>query len=430
MTPTDPPLHKGHLSENNSTGKLEVPQPPVNSCVEGEDEVSGGPASSSRAGTNCELANISDLEIASSPLGEVKISLSCNSALGKPDFRMPSLDTLVKLVEDKCLRSYKIIDPKFSVMKLMKDMCDCFLELGTHTEEESHEGSIDTTQTGDLLGKSAAPDAVGSCRDEENFSMASHIMNGSFKIQCSTEVAVPSIPRLLPSSLIGLTDHIQLDGKVSGNSSGTNEQEKETNCSNNANSHSLVVVQQRQLTPDDIRFIHDVDDITKGEEKVRIPLLNETKSEFPTPFHYISQNLVFQSACLNLSLARIGIEDCCSTCFGDCLSSSTPCACGHGNVGEFAYTLEGLVREDFLEECISRSHDPQQHQLAFCHQCPLERSKVEDILEPCKGHIMRRFIKECWSKCGCNKQCRNRLVQRGITCNLQVRNCSGNISNS
>ena len=415
------PLHKGILSENNSTGKLDGSQPPVNSCVEGEDEVSDGPASSSRAGTNCELASISNLEIASSPLGEVKISLNCNSALGKPDFRMPSLDTLLKLVEDKCLRSYKIIDPNFSVTKLMRDMCDCFLELGTHTEE-SEEGSINTTQTSDLLGKLAAPDAVGSCEDEENFRMVSSIMNGSVKFQCSTEVAVPQIPRLLPSSLNGPIDHIQLDSKITGNSCGEHDLEKETNGSNNANSHSLVVVQQLQLTPDEIRFIHDVDDLTKGEEKVRIPFVNGTNSEFPTPFHYISQNLVFQNAYLNLSLARIGIEDCCSTCFGDCLSSSTICACACGSGSEFAYTLEGLVKEDFLDECISRSRDPQQHPLAFCQECPLEGSKVEDILEPCKGHIVRKFIKECWSKCGCTKQCRNRLVQRGITCNLQVRN--------
>lgn len=413
------PLHKRNFPENNSTGKLDGPQPPVNSRVDGEDEVNGGPASSSGAGTNCELANISNLEIASSPLGEVKISLSCNSAHGKPDFRMPSLDTLLKLVEDKCLRSYKIIDPNFSVTKLMRDMCDCFLELGTHTEE-SHEGSINTTPTGDLLGKSTAPDAVGSCGDEENFSMSSCITNGSFKIQCSTEVAVPQIPRLLSTSLNGLGDHIQLNSKITENSCGENGQEKETNGPNNANSLSLVLVQQRQLTPDDIRFIHDVDDITKGEEKVRIPLVNETNSEFPTPFHYISQNLVFQNAYMNLSLARIGIENCCSTCFGDCLSSSTPCACACESGGDFAYTLEGLVKEDFLEECISRSRDPQQHQLAFCQECPLERSKAEDILEPCKGHIVRKFIKECWSKCGCSKQCRNRLVQRGITCNFQV----------
>ncbi|KAG8043756.1 hypothetical protein GUJ93_ZPchr0458g22336 [Zizania palustris] len=40
--------------------------------------------------------------------------------------------------------------------------------------------------------------------------------------------------------------------------------------------------------------------------------------------------------------------------------------------------------------------------------------------KPCRGHLARKFIKECWSKCGCNMQCGNRVVQRGITCNLQV----------
>lgn len=410
------PLPKGNLPENNPTGKLDDLQPPVNNCVDGENEVNGGPASWSGTGTNCELANISNLEIASSPLGEVKISLSCDSALGKPDFHVPSLDTLLKLVEDKCLRSYKIIDPNFSVKKLMRDMCDCFLELGTQTEE-SHDGSIIMTMTDDLLGSTTAPGAVGYSGDEGNCSGSSDIDNGSFKIQCPNEVVVPQIGRLN-----GLSDCIQLGCKIAGSNCGARDLEKETNVSNSANSLSLAVAQQCQLTPDDIRFIHDIDDITRGEEKVRIQLVKENNSEFPTPFHYISQNLVFQNAYLNLSLARIGIEKCCSTCFGDCLSSSTHCACACESGGDFAYTLEGLVKEGLLEECISRSRDPQQHQLVFCQECPLERSKFEDILEPCKGHIVRKFIKECWSKCGCTKQCRNRLVQRGITCNLQVRN--------
>ncbi|KAE8671372.1 Histone-lysine N-methyltransferase SUVR4 [Hibiscus syriacus] len=38
----------------------------------------------------------------------------------------------------------------------------------------------------------------------------------------------------------------------------------------------------------------------------------------------------------------------------------------------------------------------------------------------CKGHLMRKFIKECWDKCGCSKRCGNRVVQRGITASLQV----------
>ncbi|RYQ90983.1 hypothetical protein Ahy_B09g096880 isoform D [Arachis hypogaea] len=40
--------------------------------------------------------------------------------------------------------------------------------------------------------------------------------------------------------------------------------------------------------------------------------------------------------------------------------------------------------------------------------------------EECKGHLVRKFIKECWRKCGCDMQCGNRVVQRGLRCKLQV----------
>ncbi|KEH42259.1 SUVR2 histone-lysine N-methyltransferase [Medicago truncatula] len=38
----------------------------------------------------------------------------------------------------------------------------------------------------------------------------------------------------------------------------------------------------------------------------------------------------------------------------------------------------------------------------------------------CKGHLVRKFIKECWRKCGCDMQCGNRVVQRGLSRKLQV----------
>ncbi len=38
----------------------------------------------------------------------------------------------------------------------------------------------------------------------------------------------------------------------------------------------------------------------------------------------------------------------------------------------------------------------------------------------CKGHIARRFVKECLHKCGCNIRCGNRVVQRGIRARLEV----------
>nr|KYP62416.1 Histone-lysine N-methyltransferase SUVR4 [Cajanus cajan] len=166
------------------------------------------------------------------------------------------------------------------------------------------------------------------------------------------------------------------------------------------------------------RTVHDVNDLTKGEERVKISWVNNTTNDFPPPFHYIPRNLVFRDAYVNISLSRIGNEDCCSACLGNCVLSSKPCSCTNKTGGEFAYTAQGLLKEEFLEECIAISRDPQNY--FYCKACPLETSKNDDCLEPCKGHLKRKFIKECWSKCGCGKHCGNRVVQRGISCNLQV----------
>ncbi|XAR61054.1 Histone-lysine N-methyltransferase [Bertholletia excelsa] len=194
---------------------------------------------------------------------------------------------------------------------------------------------------------------------------------------------------------------------------------KELNGPEHEKSRSLLVVQQHQPTDEYVRSLHDVNDIAKGHEKVVISLVNEVNNEGLPSFIYIPENVIFQNAYVNFSLARIG-ENCCSICVGDCLSSSIPCACAHETGGDFAYTPEGLVKEDLLEECISMNRDPQKNCLFYCKDCPLERSKNDDLPEPCKGHLVRKFIKECWWKCGCGKQCGNRVVQRGINRELQV----------
>ncbi|KAI3848766.1 hypothetical protein MKX03_011380 [Papaver bracteatum] len=192
----------------------------------------------------------------------------------------------------------------------------------------------------------------------------------------------------------------------------------------------FVGVQNEMSIPDDIiseddtpgllRPLHDVNDIAKGEENFRISAVNEVSSEpYPPLFFYIPQNIIFRSAHVKCTLSRIADEDCCLNCFGDCMSSSVPCACARVTGGDFAYTLEGFLKENFLNECISMNRYPQNH-LFYCESCPLERCKNGDLSDPCKGHLERKFIKECWSKCGCNKQCGNRVVQRGISWNLQV----------
>lgn len=99
-----------------------------------------------------------------------------------------------------------------------------------------------------------------------------------------------------------------------------------------------------------------------------------------------------------------------------------PCPCALQSGGEFAYTNNGLLKEEILDECIKAIRDPQKCHLSYCKECPLEKSKNTGGLEQqsCKGHLDRGFIKECWLKCGCSKKCGNRVVQGGIKHKLQV----------
>ncbi|XWS76199.1 hypothetical protein CRYUN_Cryun01aG0155200 [Craigia yunnanensis] len=229
----------------------------------------------------------------------------------------------------------------------------------------------------DVLKKSPARDALDAESNKENGCLLARMLNGSFNI------------------------HFSANG-----------------CVDNMGGKELMVVLQHQLTPNELRWLHDASDITKGEENVEISWVNEINKDFPPSFQYISENLVFQNAHVSFSLSRIGDESCCPTCLGDCLLSQQPCACQAG--GKFAYTLAGVAKEDFLEECISMIRDPQQQCFLNCTECPFERLKKNDFPESCKGHLKRKVIKECWSKCGCNKQCGNRVVQRGVNYKLQV----------
>ncbi|KAM1640559.1 hypothetical protein ACFXTN_009695 [Malus domestica] len=121
-----------------------------------------------------------------------------------------------------------------------------------------------------------------------------------------------------------------------------------------------------------------------------------------------------------MSLARISVEDCCTDCSGDCLSVAIPCACARETGGEFVYTPQGLLKEDFLAACVK---EPEARNFVYCQDCPNERSKNEYYAEKCKDldcHHIRKFNKECWRKCGRDLSCGNRVVQRGISCKLQV----------
>ncbi|KAL3686870.1 hypothetical protein R1sor_013179 [Riccia sorocarpa] len=98
------------------------------------------------------------------------------------------------------------------------------------------------------------------------------------------------------------------------------------------------------------------------------------------------------------------------------LSSRNTNASGYGAaVANGAYATVANIYE------IDRAQD-EEKQLVFCASgwhCPIERSKNPNDPEGCKGHVSRKFIKECWHKCGCSMGCGNRVIQRGITRKLQ-----------
>ncbi|PSR89775.1 Inactive histone-lysine N-methyltransferase [Actinidia chinensis var. chinensis] len=296
-------IHPEALSkENSSSGNGSIrdaggPEPLALQYEDGEDQSDGVPGLSAERRTNRELANIVDecsskLQIASSPSGEVKISLTCHSAPGRTDFHMPRTDALLKMVEDKCLKSYKILDPSFSVTKIMEDMCECFLELGTDCANGSQE-TIDVTTAVDLLKQSSALDAT----------VAS---NGSVSTLRSSEAPLSRIPRLpLPSSE-GVTDCTQTDKSTTDNIC---EIDKEQNGIEQENSQSLLEVKRSQI--DDLKSLPDVNDIAKGQERVVIALVNGVNNEHPHPFSMYLKTWFFKmlmSISLWLELGKIVVH--------------------------------------------------------------------------------------------------------------------------
>ncbi|KAK8694044.1 hypothetical protein V6N13_071608 [Hibiscus sabdariffa] len=154
-----------------STGKSNGQEPPE-SLLADEIACADASASPSERHTNCELATVpvettSCVEIASSPLGKVKISVSCdNSALGSQNFQLPTIDELRELMEQRCLRSYKFSDPNFDLFNVLNDMCECISELVTTSSNQSQEG--DVMPAFDVLKISPARDALDSESKMEN----------------------------------------------------------------------------------------------------------------------------------------------------------------------------------------------------------------------------------------------------------------------
>lgn len=308
----------------------------------------------------------SPLELASSASGEVKINLSFAPATGGSNLHLPSMEELRRAMEEKCLRSYKILDPNFSVLGFMNDICSCYLDLATKGRDSANE-----------------------------------------------------LPKNLPFVTANIDALKKSAARMAFTSQGSNDHMRDVENDAVGDSMGLVVVPECQLSADEWRLISSVGDITLGKETVEIPWVNEVNDKVPPVFRYIAQSLVYQDAAVKFSLGNIRDDQCCSSCCGDCLAPSMACGCATAFNG-FAYTVDGLLQKDFLEQCISEAHDPQKHMVRYCKECPLEKAKKEVIPEPCKGHLKRKVIKECWSKCGCMKKCGNRVVQQGIHNKLQV----------
>lgn len=361
-------------------------------------------------GTNCERVSNADesswkLELASTASGEVKISMSCIPPQGRPDFHVPSLDELFKRTGDKCLRKFKFLYPSFSVRQILNELCACALELGNSTSGEFQE-EIHVTPAYDSSSKSTAVD-VEAIKEMPVTPKGSIHTQGAVRIEESEILYLPPTSNGMGHGVLSVHD---FTGKDCGDG-----KDNEQNGMENASSHKLMVVEH--LMPLETRTqIFVIDDISKALETVLVSLVNDVNNELPPAFRYIPSNIKFENADVNFSLARIG-DSFCSTCFGDCVS--IPCTCTHAS-GGVVYTVEGLVKEDFLEECISINRDFPRPSLSHCKDCPLERSKQEDAKEGCKGHLVRKFIKECWWKCGCNGRCGNRVVQHGIKSKLQA----------
>lgn len=168
---------------------------------------------------------------------------------------------------------------------------------------------------------------------------------------------------------------------------------------------------------------HDWDDISRGQELVPISLSNTlTNENLPASFSYIKNNIPFQNAYVHFALARIGEEDCCAKCSSDCLKTYPPCHCAGESGGEFAYDSKGCVRQVLLDDAIADRQSSSSRNNKYCEKgrCLLVQGKNGKNTEQCKGHLVRKFVKECWSKCGCDMRCGNRIVQKGICRRLQV----------
>ncbi|KAL0889117.1 hypothetical protein Bca101_013100 [Brassica carinata] len=403
---TDMPFTSTHPDSLENGNSSAAPMSETEETNRRVEERHGSTAATVDGATNDTVATTlegsSTLELASSATGEVKINLSFAGS----SLHAPSMDELRRAMEDVCLRQYKILDPNFSVSRFLNDIASSYLELATKAEKpanQSPENLPSLTTNVDVLRKSAAAMTFKAEGSNDLATKARNSANQSPENSQTMTVDVLNKPAATTANTsTDRNDHVRDD-----ENSGVGE------------STGLVVVPECHISADEFRMISIVSDITLAKESVEIPWVNEFNTKVPPPFRYIAQSLVSLDAEVKFSLGNIKDDECCSSCCGDCLAPSMACSCATG-LGGFTYTKDGLLQNDFLEECISEARDTQKQVVQYCKECPLEIAKNEETLEPCKGHRKRKVIRECWSNCGCSEKCGNRVVQHGIHTKLQV----------
>ncbi|XP_062025672.1 probable inactive histone-lysine N-methyltransferase SUVR1 [Rosa rugosa] len=354
-------------------------------CDVGEDVVKYLPVELLNESNSVSVSDGSQTDVASSsPLKNPLLSSSSQ----KSGFDLPNGEVSQEMMEEKCIISYRTGE------------C-CSMAIVTNVTENMPEFITSNEQ-----------DQGSKCSGLGSFNELFVDQNLIEPIRMPNYRALGSFEGL--RSLIGIKvkDMENICGESAKRSRVSKGQKTSQLCKVEAghNYHSSLRVTESAF---------NIDDITRGEERFKISLENGRNAELPT-FSYIAQNLIYNKASVTFALANISDEDCCSKCYGDCLTSSIPCLCVIANGGECAYTPGGLVKEKFLEECISMKREPEKHPYFYCKKCPLVRLENAKSSVACKGHLLRRFIKECWYKCGCNRSCGNRIVQKGIAVKLQV----------
>ncbi|GJU38593.1 serine carboxypeptidase-like protein 31 [Tanacetum coccineum] len=117
------------------------------------------------------MVQTAKLDIASSSSGEIKLSLSCNSDKEKAIFTVTNMDTILKRMDEKCLKSYRVFDPKFSVKKLMEDIPSTIQILQLRTIQPK-KLTISNHVQATLIGSTSKLDIASSLSGEIKFSLS------------------------------------------------------------------------------------------------------------------------------------------------------------------------------------------------------------------------------------------------------------------